>query len=70
MTKRQQIEQVHEKFINEQNDQAVQQIDDFNNMHDFWEEYRLFIDQTYLQYSIRYKYFTDHVIIFNRIKHK
>ena len=67
MKQLEQMEDIHESLINGQRKQCVKKIDEYGN-YDFWEDYKDFLDETYVNKG--FEYFTDMTISYFRIKNR
>jgi hypothetical protein len=66
-TKLEQIEQIHESFINGQNRQAIEQAINYG-FYDFWEDYSKHLENLYTNVESRYKYLENAILIYSRLK--
>ena len=63
------IEQIHTSLVNGQKRQMVKEIDEYG-LYDFWADYKLYLDDFYVNSSSGYSYFTSAVIAYHRIKNR
>ena len=65
----QEVEQIHLSLINGQRKQMVEQIDE-GCLYEFFDKYRDYLEMLYTSQEAWYKYFTDCVISYHRIKNR
>jgi len=63
------IEEIHQFLLNDQRQQAVEQIDEYGT-YNFWSEYRQYLEELWYTESYRLKHFTDMTISYFRIKRR
>ena len=64
-----QLEQIHESLINGNRRQMVEQIDKYG-LYDFWDDYKRYLSDLYINLSTVLNYFTDATISYFRIKNR
>ena len=64
-----QLEQIHNSLINGNRRQMVEQIDEYG-LYDFWDDYKSYLSDLYVNDYSTVKYFTDATISYFRIKNR
>ena len=65
------IETIHASMINGQRQQATRQIErSCSTVSEFFQEYKIYLDSTYMDHDDRYRYFIDVVLSYHRIKER
>ncbi len=65
-TKTDAMTEIHESLVNGQRRQMFHQINSYG-LYDFWEDYKEYLAEIYVQDSSGYDYFTDATISYFRI---
>jgi len=60
---------IHSSMLDGQRKKAVRQIDDYG-LYDFFDDYRSFLDEIYVEDSAILQYLTDAVVTYHRIKNR
>ncbi len=63
------LENIHENLINGNRRDCVRMIDDYG-LYDFWADYKMYLDELYVDLWPRYDYFSDMAISYFRIKNR
>ena len=63
------MEYIHESLINGQRQQCIMLIDEYG-LYNFWEDYKIYLNEIYTTKNDQHKYFTDMTISYFRIKNR
>ena len=63
------IKEIHVALENGQNKDAVKMINEYG-LYDFWSDYKLFLLETVQELYLEYEYFSNAVIVYNRITNR
>ena len=61
------INTIHESLVNGQRRQMADQIDEYG-LYDFWADYRDFLNEMFLSHSDGFKWMSDAVVSYHRIR--
>ena len=66
---RDQVHTIHNQLVNGNRQHMARLIDEYGN-YDFWDDYRRYLFEVYVDDSSRYEYFSDACVSYNRIKNR